>query len=112
MKRPAGKKTLRVGIVGTGYIADFHANAIQKLDGIELVAVCDQRLSSAKAFASIWGVRSAYESFNSMLESEALDSIHVLVPPDLHYSLASSALKAGASVFLEKPMCVSTDETA
>jgi predicted dehydrogenase/nucleoside-diphosphate-sugar epimerase len=109
--RVTGSNAIRVGIIGTGYIADFHANAIEKLAGAELVSVCDQNLDSAKAFASRWRVSSVHSSLSSMLENEELDTIHILVPPDLHYSVASSAIKAGIHVFLEKPMCVSSDET-
>ncbi|WP_426442345.1 NAD-dependent epimerase/dehydratase family protein [Bradyrhizobium genosp. P] len=109
-KTGAGPGTVRVGIVGTGYIADFHANAVQKLAGVELVAVCDQRLVSAEAFAQKWGIRSAYNSLAIMLESQKLDALHVLVPPDFHHSMACDALKTGVHVFLEKPMCVSLEE--
>lgn len=101
---------LRVGLVGTGYIAEFHARAIQALDGVELVSVCDANLSSAKAFATQWSVPTAFDSMKSMLDNERLDSIHVLAPPDLHHSLAKMALRSGAHVLIEKPMCVSIDQ--
>ena len=45
-----------------------------------------------------------------MLKNERLDAIHILVPPDLHYLIASAALEAGVNVFLEKPMCISVEE--
>jgi nucleoside-diphosphate-sugar epimerase/predicted dehydrogenase len=45
-----------------------------------------------------------------MLREQRLDSVHVLVPPDLHYSLTKLALQSGVHVFLEKPMCLSVDE--
>ena len=112
LKRIVGPRAVRVGIVGTGYIADFHANAIQKVAGVDLVSVCDQKLGSATAFASNWKVASVYNSADGMVANERLDAIHILVPPDLHYSIASSALEAGVNVFLEKPMCVSPDEAS
>jgi predicted dehydrogenase/nucleoside-diphosphate-sugar epimerase len=110
---PASRKDIiRVAIVGAGYIADFHANAIQQLDGVELVSVCDQNLSKAKGFTDRWSIPSAHDSLSSMLTNEKLDAIHVLVPPDWHCSVADLALRAGLHVFLEKPMCVSRHETA
>jgi nucleoside-diphosphate-sugar epimerase/predicted dehydrogenase len=45
-----------------------------------------------------------------MLRSERLDTVHVLVPPDHHHSLAKIALRSGVNVFLEKPMCTSVEE--
>jgi predicted dehydrogenase/nucleoside-diphosphate-sugar epimerase len=103
-------KKARAAIVGTGYIADFHALAIKELEGVELAAVCDANLARAKEFAASWNVPSAFESMDSMIQSERIDVVHVLVPPDLHYSLAKNAIQSGTHVFLEKPMCVSVEE--
>ena len=47
-----------------------------------------------------------------MLQSEMLDAVHVLAPPDLHYQLAKAALLSGTNVLLEKPMCTSIDEAS
>ena len=103
-------KNFRAAIVGTGYIADFHARAIRDLEGVELTSICDSNLRRAQSFATNWGVSETFGSLQSMLEKHAFDSVHVLVPPDLHYSLARAALQSGAHVFLEKPMCTSVDE--
>ena len=63
---------------------------------------------SAEAFASCWNVSKVFTSLELMLRSQQLDSVHVLVPPEYHYSLAKTALEFGVNVFLEKPMCTST----
>lgn len=102
---------IRAAIVGTGYIADFHARGIAHADGVELVAVCDANETVARAFGAAHGV-SAFSSFESMLAETRVDAVHVLVPPDLHHSLAKAALEAGVHVLLEKPMCVSADQAA
>lgn len=101
----SGSAPLRVAIVGTGYIAEFHARAIRAVQGIELVGVCDTNLQSAQSFAADWRINKAFESFETMIQQERLDAVHVLTPPDQHYSVAKSALRSGVSVFLEKPMC-------
>src|SRR5436853_593360 len=105
-----GARPLRAGIVGTGYIAQFHARAIRAVSGVELISVCDANLRSAQSFAAKFGITNAYDSLAAMLRDEKLDSIHVLAPPDRHHSLAELALQSGVHVFLEKPMCVSVDE--
>jgi nucleoside-diphosphate-sugar epimerase/predicted dehydrogenase len=101
---------IRAAIVGTGYIADFHARAIRNAEGIELVAVCDANETVAKAFAANWAVPT-YASLEQLLAEQRIDVVHVLVPPDLHHRLAKTALEAGTNVFLEKPMAVSAEET-
>ena len=101
---------IRSAIIGTGYIASFHARAIRGVKGVELVSVCDANLSSAQGFAADWGVPAAFDSLESMLRDQPVDAVHVLVPPDQHYAVASAALRSGVHVFLEKPMCISTDQ--
>ena len=101
--------TIRAAIVGTGYIADFHARGIENAREVELVAVCDANATVAKAFGAAWGVP-AYSDLQALLAHERLDVLHVAVPPDLHFRLAKTALHAGVSLFLEKPMCVSVEE--
>lgn len=100
---------LRAAIIGTGYIADFHAQGIKDTAGVDLVAVCDSNLTVAQSFAAGRGVP-AYDSLEKMLAEQHVDVVHVLVPPDLHHKLAKTALEAGSSVFLEKPMCTSAAE--
>ncbi len=104
------KQSIRTGIVGTGYIAEFHARAIAALKGVELVCVCDANLASAQAFATAWNVPASFDSLESMLRIERLDCVHVLAPPNSHHLLAKRALQSGVNVFLEKPMCTSVDE--
>ena len=101
---------VHAAIVGTGYIADFHARGIHHADGVSLVAVCDANVTLAQSFASNWGVP-AYDTLEKMLAEHRVDVAHVLVPPDLHHRLAKIALDAGSNVFLEKPMCASAGET-
>jgi predicted dehydrogenase/nucleoside-diphosphate-sugar epimerase len=101
--------TIRAAIVGTGFIADFHARGIREVADVELVAVCDANIKVAEAFAAGRSAK-AYASLDEMLEKERIDVIHVLVPPDTHHAIAKKALQAGAHVFVEKPMCVSVEE--
>jgi predicted dehydrogenase/nucleoside-diphosphate-sugar epimerase len=101
---------LRVGIVGTGYIASFHARAIGRLKDAKLASVCDTNIDSAHTFAANWGVPEAFGSLDAMLRDQRLDAVHVLVPPDQHHTIASEALQSGAHVFLEKPMCTTVAE--
>ncbi len=101
---------IRAAIVGTGYIAEFHARAIRALRDVKLVSVCDANLRSARSFAAEWAVPAAFDSLQSLLADRRVDVVHVLTPPDTHHFLAKSVLEAGCHVFLEKPMCTSVAE--
>ena len=100
---------VRAALVGTGYIAHFHAQALSQTEGVRLVSVCDFNLSSAESFGAAWRVP-AFNSLEAMLQTQEIDAVHVLVPPDHHYPLAKLALLAGVHVFIEKPMCSSVQQ--
>ena len=102
--------SIRAALVGTGYIAEFHARAIRQTQGIELAAVCDTNSPRAQEFARAWNIPRTFNQLSEMLAEAKIDCVHILAPPDLHFSLAKQALEAGVHVFLEKPMCTSTAE--
>src|SRR5262249_27346702 len=105
------KQPVRAAILGAGYIADFHARAIRAVKGVELVSVCDVSLKTAESFAARWDIAAAFDSIESMLRSQELDVVHVLVPPDQHHPLTKSILQCGINVFVEKPFCISVQES-
>jgi predicted dehydrogenase/nucleoside-diphosphate-sugar epimerase len=100
----------RVGLLGTGYIADWHAKAAATLEQVDLVAVCDKVLPRAQAFAEKFAVTGVYESLDDMLAAGRLDAVHILLPPDLHVQAARTLLEAGVHVLSEKPMCARVED--
>ena len=96
---------MRAAIVGSGYIARVHARLIRELGG-EVVAVCGRTLSAAQAF----GIGRAYDDLNALLRAEKPDVVHVCSPNTFHAEQTIAAFAAGAHVFCEKPMAVSSDE--
>src|ERR1700677_958369 len=83
---PSDKRSnYRVALLGTGYIADWHAKALASIRNVELVAACDQKLERARALAAKFDVPRVYSSLHEMLAAEKLGSVHVLLPPDHHF---------------------------
>jgi predicted dehydrogenase len=103
-------RPVRAAIVGSGFIAEFHARALKAIPDVELVGVCDANLRTAQSFASQWHISKAFQSCEEMLAQSDVDAVHVLTPPDLHYAIAKSILRSGTAVFIEKPICTSVDE--
>ena len=60
------EKTIRVGLVGAGYIAAWHADALQRVPGTTLAAVCDPALTAARALAEPRGA-TAHATLDAML---------------------------------------------
>ena len=102
---------IRVGLIGAGYIASWHADALRATDGVEITAVCDPSEAAAKGLAEGLGVR-AFGDVADLIEANVCDAVHILTPPHLHHPLAIQCLKAGLHVLVEKPVATSAAETA
>jgi predicted dehydrogenase/nucleoside-diphosphate-sugar epimerase len=100
-----GKDQHQVGIVGAGYIAHFHKQAISRIKGVKLVAVCDVNQMAAERLALATEAR-VYTAIEEMLLEPGLDVVHVLTQPDSHFPIALQAIDAGKHVVLEKPATV------
>jgi nucleoside-diphosphate-sugar epimerase/predicted dehydrogenase len=100
----------RVGLLGAGYIAEWHAKASRLVDGVSLAAVCDRIPARAEATAQAFGIPCVFSSLEEMLRSVELDAVHVLLPPDRHFEAGMAVLDAGVSLFLEKPMCTRAED--
>jgi predicted dehydrogenase/nucleoside-diphosphate-sugar epimerase len=98
----------RVGLVGAGYIAEYHVAALRRLPGVELIGVTDLAAARADALAERFGTRS-FASPAALREAGA-DVIHVLTPPDSHADVAVAALELGCHVLIEKPFATSVDD--
>jgi len=97
------KKTLRVGIVGTGSIGMIHLATYQRIPEYRVTAVCDTReaaLEQAKAKSGAPG----FADYRKLVEQKDVDIVAVCTPNHLHAPVAVAALEAGKHVFLEKPM--------
>ncbi len=97
-----------VGLVGAGYVAEYHVAALRRLPDVELVGVTDLQVERARALAERLGTR-AYPSLAALREAGA-DAIHVLTPPDSHADVAIAALELGCHVLVEKPLATSVED--
>jgi predicted dehydrogenase/nucleoside-diphosphate-sugar epimerase len=95
----------RVGLVGAGYIAAWHAEAIRASGEAVLSAVCDVDADAAAALAERYGV-TAYDNLDALLAGRACDAVHILTPPHLHAQIALEAIASGVHVFVEKPFAL------
>ena len=105
-------KKLRVGIVGTGWIAEAHIAKYKEMEDVEIVAGCDLIPGKAEKFFKTWGVEGVhcYENDLEMYAKENLDAVSVCTYNATHAECAINALNNGVNVLLEKPMCVTTEE--
>lgn len=100
---------IRLGIIGAGAVAHFHARAAAALPGVEMVAVCDLQLDAAQKVAEPLGA-AVYTDYRSMYEQAALDAVIVNTPHSLHLEMVLAAAEAGIHVLVEKPMATSLED--
>src|SRR5262249_43110961 len=97
------------GLVGAGYISEFHARAVRRIPDAQLIGVADVMAPRATALASQFGIPNVYASMDEMIRA-GVDVVHILTPPAAHAPLAISALENGCHVLIEKPMATSVEE--
>ena len=108
-------KKIRVGIIGTGWIADAHIASYLKQPDVEIVAGADLIPGKAAAFFKkhgVEGVKTDYKDGEEMVNDKSLklDAVSICTYNRQHAPCAIQALKAGVHVLLEKPFTVTTEE--
>ncbi|HXK12606.1 MAG TPA: Gfo/Idh/MocA family oxidoreductase [Vicinamibacteria bacterium] len=103
----------RIGaaVVGAGFMGGVHAEALRRA-GCDVVGVLGVSEAETTRFATALGGAKAYRSLKELLADEAVDSVHVATPNRLHFEMAKAALEAGKHVLCEKPLAMTSKETA
>ena len=99
----ADARGFRIGLVGCGRISRNHFDAIAKVDGLELAAVCDTDVERARQAGETYGVPS-YRALDEMLRAGDFDVVAICTPSGLHSPQGIAAARAGKHVVTEKPM--------
>ena len=99
-------KAFRIALVGCGRISKNHIDAIERVDGLELVAACDVSEDRARALAEPRGIP-WYTSYEKMLAEVPSEIVSIATPSGYHPAQGVLAAKAGRHVVTEKPMAIS-----
>jgi predicted dehydrogenase len=103
--------TTEVAVVGAGFIGPVHVEALRRL-GLPVRGIlgCDEAESQSACRAL--GLPKAYRSFDEVLADGEVQAVHLAVPNLLHYDLARRALLAGKHVMCEKPLAMTSAQSA
>jgi predicted dehydrogenase len=108
----ANKKEVKVGVVGCGAIAQLvHLPVIQGMEGVNVVAVCDDNLPKAKLVGERFDVPFVGASMDDLLEQK-LDAVLVCTPNSVHAEHSQAALAAGVDVLCERPLGTDKQQVA
>lgn len=106
-------RRVRVGIIGTGWIAAAHMESYLNMPDVDIVAGADIIPGKAEAFFKNYELENEvhiYSDHREMLKKEQLDAVSICTYNRAHAECTIDALHAGVHVLLEKPMCVTMDE--
>lgn len=103
---------VRVGIIGTGGIAAWHARQLLELPEVQITALTDTSDKNRNAFVEKFELREArqYSNYEDMLAQAELDAVVICSPHTQHFQQAHDVLSSGLHVLIEKPMTCSSAE--
>lgn len=93
---------LKLGIIGSGWIAEKMAITVAGMEGVEAYGIASRDLAKAQAFAKQWSFAHAYGSYEEMLDDEQVQLVYIATPHSHHYEHARMCLLRGKPVLCEK----------
>ena len=102
---------MKVGIIGTGWIAEKAAITLNGLETCEAYAVGSRRKETAEAFAAKWNIAKAYGSYAELIADPDVDLVYVGTPHSHHYDVTREALLAGKPCLVEKAFMANARQT-
>ncbi|TCL69390.1 putative dehydrogenase [Hydrogenispora ethanolica] len=95
---------VRVGLIGSGFVAAIHLEALRKVSGLDVQVVACASPRKAELFASQHGIPQAFSDYRIMLDQVELDVIDICTPNHLHKQMILDVAAAGKDVICEKPL--------
>jgi predicted dehydrogenase len=107
----AGFHDITAAIVGAGFIGPVHVEGLRRL-GIRVKGIAGISLDEAERAAATLGLERAYASVDDLLSDPDVGSVHLASPNRLHHDHVMAALAAGKHVICEKPLAMTSAQTA
>jgi predicted dehydrogenase len=98
-------------VIGTGFIGGVHIQTLRRL-GVNVTGVLGSSPDRGADRAAELGVHKAYASLNELLADDTVDVVHVTSPNHAHYRQVKAILAAGKNVVCEKPLAMTSDQSA
>ena len=102
---------MKVGIIGTGWIAEKAAITLNGLTDCEAYAVGSRRQETAEAFAAKWNIKKAYGSYTELIANPDVDLVYVGTPHSHHFDVTKEAIMAGKPCLVEKAFMANARQT-
>ena len=102
---------ITAAVIGTGFIGAVHLNTLRRL-GIPVAGVLGSSPARGAERAQALGIPRAYDSLDDLLADPAVQLVHVTSPNVAHYPQVKAILSAGKHVICEKPLAMTSAQSA
>jgi predicted dehydrogenase len=103
--------SIAAAVIGTGFIGGVHVQMLRRL-GVQVRGVLGSSPERGAAQAAAMGVAHAYDTLDDLLADERVNVVHVTSPNHAHYAQVKAILAAGKHVICEKPLAMTSAQSA
>src|ERR1700745_947038 len=103
-------KKIGMGLIGPGFVAAHHLDAVRRLGDVDIVAIAGSSQSSTEKKAQTLKVDRAYGDYKALIADPDVQVIHNTTPNHMHLPVTLAALQAGKHVISDKPLALNAEE--
>jgi predicted dehydrogenase len=97
---------LGMGLIGPGFIATHHINAVRRLGNVDVIGVAGKDMEESQGKAQEYGVERSYAHYEDLIADPDIHVVHNTTPSHLHFPVSMAVLKAGKHLLSEKPLAL------
>ncbi|GKU26636.1 Gfo/Idh/MocA family protein [Clostridium folliculivorans] len=102
---------IKLGIIGcSSIVSRAIITPAKEVKGLRVYGIASRNPENARRYAKEYGIEKAFESYEELLDCEAINCVYIALPNDLHKEWIIKAIKAGKHILVEKPICLSKAE--
>lgn len=105
-------RRIKAAVIGTGFIGPVHIEALKRNAGVDIVAVVSDQLDRANDLAAMYAIPKVYADWKRLADDRDVEVVHNCTPNNLHFEINKAMLLAGKHVVSEKPLTLTSTESA
>ncbi|NHN34957.1 Gfo/Idh/MocA family protein [Paenibacillus agricola] len=103
--------TIKVGVVGTGFSAMAHIEALRRIPLVEVVGISGSSFDKGNEIARKLNIPKAYVSIDELIQDPDIQAVHNCTPNSLHFEINKQVLLAGKHLMSEKPLAINSEQS-
>lgn len=105
-------RTIKVGIIGTGFIGPAHVEALRRLGSVEVTGLAENNVELAEEKARLLQIPRFYGDYKQLLRDPEIEAVHNCTPNFVHFRINKDVIAAGKHLISEKPLAMNSKESS